>query len=437
MLIGAPAVAPRCWGQGTPDQLNSLGANFEGFQFYGVSAFLNHSEYGFPQQNTTAGATSLDSRTNFGVSGTIGWQRFHGKLNFSALYTGSYFGDTHNSDLNNAGHSASLSVSRAFGPKWNVDFAGVGQVMSIEQLISNLTSLGALAQSQASIADLGMQLQTASTGTSPTSAILLGNHLMTYNAKVSLSYHPTSRLSISLGSFAAGGQHLTGNSALATNYVMPHSLGGDAGVSVRYSLTPRTDFGLGISQTYVQSSLQQGYGTNLSGSLSRKMTTHWFASISAGGSRFGVIHQTSGSPPTLQITYGASTGYRLRTITFVATYSQSGSDQSSGLIGRNRNVQAAASWHPLRRAWSVDASYSRNETTSTGFSTLSGWRVGGNFSRNLPWNLVLATSYTYLSSRGVYLGFPNELTLNGVRVSFGWTPVRRHVNSTQQADPIE
>src|SRR4051812_38308324 len=124
MLIGAPVVTPRCWGQGTPDQLNFIGATFEGFQFYGVSAFLNHSEYDYPLQNITSGTTPLHSRTNFGVSGTVGWQHFRGKLNFTARYTGSYFGDVHNPDFNSAGHSGGFSLTRPLGRKLTVDFSG-------------------------------------------------------------------------------------------------------------------------------------------------------------------------------------------------------------------------------------------------------------------------------------------------------------------------
>jgi len=449
MLIGAPAVTPRCWAQGTPDQQNFLGATFEGFQFYGVSAFLNHSEYGYPQQSIVASASQLTTRTNFGLSGTVGWQRLRGKLNFAARYTGSYYRDFHNAAFNHPGHSAVLSVTRPLGRKWTIDFSGDAQVLSVEQRIFDSTYLGAVSQSQAGITDLsaamsigqfssaqtGMQLQSAA-GTSITSAMLLGNHLMTYNARASLSYQPTSRLSISFGSVAAGGQHLSGDSALAANYVTPHSLGGDASVSVRYSLTPRSDFGLGISETYVRSRLQQGYSTNLMGSFSRRMTAHWFVAFSIGGTRSAIIHQTYGAPPTLQFTYGASTGYRLRTITFVSTYLQSGSDKNSGLLGKNTNVQAAGSWRPLRSAWSIGTSYDRNETTSTGFGALSRWRVNANVSRTLPWNLVLTTSYAFLSSRGLYLGLPAELTVNGLRVSVGWVPNRRRVNSTQP-DPIE
>jgi len=259
---------------------------------------------------------------------------------------------------------------------------------------------------------------------------------MTYNAKVSMSYSPTSRLSIDFGSFAAGGQHLSGDSILATNYVMPRSLGGDASVALRYSLSPRMDIGVSAGEAYVRSYLQEGYSTNIAVSFYRKMTTHWFVGLSAGGARSGVFHQAVGTPRSLQVTYSGSTGYKLRTITFVANYSQSGNDQSSGLLGVNRNVQAAGNWRPLRGTWGAGVSYGRNETTGTGFSTLSGWRVSGNFSKALPGHLQLVTSYTYLNSRGLYLGFPSELILNGVRVSLGWAPSRRRVNSSQ-SDPIE
>lgn len=447
LLIFSFALTTACWGQGAPDQLNFLGSNFEGFQFYGVSAFLNYASYQFPPPSAVANSPATsDWRSNYGVSGTVGWQRLRGKFNFAARYTGSYTGNVRASEYNRLGHSFNFTIARPLGRKWTLDITGSGRILSIEQYLFEPSFLGSLSQSQGSVSDLGaalsnnpqtaLQLGGANSGTSPTSALLLGSYLMTYAANASLNYQATSRLSFSFGSVAAGGQHLAGNSAAASNYVTPHTLGGDAGVSMRYSLTPRTEIELGASGTYVTSKYQRAVSSGLYASISRKMSEHWFVRVNAGGSRSTILQQVAGTPPALQLTYGASTGYRTRATSIVATYSQSGSDQSSGVLGKNTNLQAAWSWRPPRSGWLVSASYGRNETSSTGFSTISGWRATANFSHSLPWNLVMSGGYSYLNSHGLYLGSASEVTVDGLRVSFGWTPTRRRMTSVT-SDPEE
>jgi hypothetical protein len=437
-------MAPHSWGQGNPDQLNFLGANYEGFQFYGVSAFLNQTWYSSPaQSNTGIAPVTVAPRTNYGVSGTVGWQRLHGKLNVSARYTGSYSGDVRRSDLNRPGHSGSLILSRSLGRKWTVDFTATGRVLTMEQYIFEPSSLGILSQSQASIADMGaalsvgqfsnpqagMLLGAANASTSPTAAILLGYNLLTYNATASLSYQHSSRLSFSFSSFTAGGQHLSGSSLVTNNYIVPQTLGGTAGATMSYSLTPRLDISIGASETYVGSSYQKAYSSNTTVGIGRKMSTHWFLHAHGGGSWSKSIDQVGGTPPVLQAVYGGSIGYGLRSASILATYNRSSSDQGSGLIGTNTNMSASWRWHPVRSNWATGAGFLRNETTSTGFTTISGWSLNASVSRRLPVNLVMTAVYTYTNSRGNYLGIPSHLLVDGFRVSFGWTPNRRHLNS--------
>jgi hypothetical protein len=446
LLIGV-ALVPYSWGQGNPDQLNFLGANYEGFQFYGVTAFLNHTRFDSPSQNF---GVTLAPRTNYGISGTVGWQRLHGKLNLSARYTGSYSGDVNRSDLSRPGHSGSLSISRSLGRKWSVEFAATGRVLTIEQYIFEPSALGILTQSQASIADMGAALSVgqfsspqaglllgaANASTSPTAAILLGYNLLTYNATASLSYQHSSRLSFSFSSFTAGGQHLSGSSSLATNYVVPRTVGGTAGVTMNYSLTPRTAIEIGGSETYVGSPYQKAYTSGADIGISRKMSTHWFLRAHGGGSWSKLISQVAGIPPTLQELYGGSIGYGMRSSSILANYNRSSYDVGSGLIGKNTSISAAWRWHPLRSNWATGAGFGRNETTSTGFTTISGWSANGYVTRILPMNLVMTATFTHTDSKGVYMGIPNHLLLDGLRVSFGWTPNRRHVDPAK-LDPIE
>jgi hypothetical protein len=442
LLLGVVSTVPPSRAQGLPDQLNFIGSNFEGFQFYGVSTFLNYAHHQFPLQAGST-ATSVRDRANFGVSGTVGWQRFHGKFNASARYTGGYSGDALNTTVNHMNHNATFNASRTLGKKWTVDFFGNAQVVTIEQYIFQPSALGNISLSQPTAADLaaamsigqfsnsqaGLQLGGAMLGYAPNSAALLGYHLLIYGTQASISYQHSSRLSFSLASLAAGGQHLSGSDIVRTNYAVPKTLGGNFGVTMDYALTPRTEISVSGLGNYTRSTYQRAVAAGGTFSISRKMSTHWFVRATGGATRMETIDQVAGHVPAMQSTYGGSLGYRARTHTFVGSFLHSGYDQSTGMIGSNNNTQAAWSWRDPRRSWGLGALYSRNVTTSTGFSELYGWRVQATYTQSLPMNLVMTASFSYLNSRGLYLNLPNEVHVDGARIALGWVPNRRRMTS--------
>ena len=429
-------LVPACQSQGLPDQLNFLSSNRTGIHLYGVSAFVGHSVLDFP------GATSLRSRTNYGASGTLGWQKLRGQTNISARYSGGFFGDPENSNFNHFNQSAAFSVSRPLGRKWGVVAGGSVVDTSLSQYLFEPSTLGTISQTPASFDDLAaafsvgqyssseaaLKLNGSPALYSPTRAVLLGSSFLSYSVRASLSYAHSSRLQFQFGSFAIGGYHRRDNLADSTtipNYVMPRSLGGDASAQMSYSLSPRTDFGVGVTQTYVTNRYQKSTSTSATASLGRKMGRNWFLRVYGGEAFNEDVQQASGTPLSRLTVGGGSIGFQTYGNTLVASYSRSASDVSSSTVGKNTMISAAWSWQRPHSSWGVHAGYGRNEISGTGYTTISGWQASVGFSQRLGWNLMLAANYSYLRSRGAYFSTLQEVNFNAVRMSISWAPQQR------------
>lgn len=423
------------YGQAFPDQLNFMNSDKAGIHFYGVTGFLGYSSVSYPQRPDV-----LDrSRGYYGVSTTVGWQHLRGRTTILARYSGSYQGDTRNSDFNSLDHWVSISITRPLGSKWNASLAGVGQDLSLTQYVFQSTSLGSLSQSSASFDDLAAAFSVGQFSSSqsaarlgvgpdlssPSTAALLGNQILTYYARASLTYEHSSRLQFQFGSFALGGQHRRSNEVLDTNvpnYIIPRTLGGNAGVQMNYLVSPRTDIGVAVNQNYTTTTLQKAYATDATASFGRKMGAHWFLRLYGGGSFTERVEQSLGAPPMRQMIGGGSIGFRTYANVLVATYHRTGSDISSASIGTNTNITAAWHWQHPHKSWGLSSAYTRNETSNTGFSEVFGWRVSAGLTQRLKGNFLLTTNYSYLRSRGTYIASFQEVRLQSVRLSISWVP---------------
>src|SRR4029077_17058111 len=128
-------------------------------------------------------------------------------------------------------------------------------------------------------------------------SLLLGDRVLSYSAQASLSYAHSSRLSFHFGSFSAGGQNRPGSQSRMAqqNYVMPRSLGGNAGVGMSYAVSPRTQLGVSLEENRQITRYLSSYSTIASASVGRKMGMHWFLSGHAGGSFTQVTQQVYGT----------------------------------------------------------------------------------------------------------------------------------------------
>ncbi|MEO8368207.1 MAG: hypothetical protein ABI806_03335 [Candidatus Solibacter sp.] len=424
--------------QGLPDQLNFSRSNIEGPHIYGVSINSAYSTYDFRSANGTS-STGLPARTSYGASVTAGWQRFHGKTNFSVRYTGGYNGNSYITRRDSFQHSLYATMTRTLGRKWTFNLSASGLIADLSQSIFEPSNLVLLAQSGAAFDDLAASqsigqfssaqnglILSGGAGTPATRAILLGNRVPAYNLDVGLSYAHSSRLTFSIGSFALGGQQRSNDPVknVMQVYNMPRTIGGMANVSMSYSLSPRTSLSLGVAQTYTSTRYQKNMGTSPQVGLGRKMGKHWFLRGTAGAFVTENNRQSVGAPPRTQATWGGALGFQTRSHAFLASYDRSGQmiADAASTVGRNTIYRGAWSWHPNRRGWAFHANYSHTGTGGSGFVTLSESQAGAGLNRNLGWNLKLSFNYAYLISNLNYFGLGNQVSINSGRVSLGWTP---------------
>jgi hypothetical protein len=433
------ALLPACWSQGLPASLDFTKSNAEGLRIYSLSTFFGYSKFDAPQAAVNSSNPFLTSRKAYGVSGSIGWQRFRGRTAFSFRYTGSYSGVLRDTNWNGANHTASFTLTRPFARKWTIDFRATGQDTFFEQFLFDPTSLAAVAQTPATFdnlaaamsvgqftsSDSAVLLNSSATAASATRSALLGSHIYTYGANAGISYEPSKRWNIRLGGFTLAGQQRSGDSipGAQLNYILPRTTGGDLSVAVDFFASPRTSIDFTVLQNYISSRFQQSSGTAGSIGLGRKMGRHWFLRGSVGS--YVAEHQTGGVRQKVQTIGSGSLGWTTYGNTFVGSFTRSGYDMTLGTIGTNTTLSVAWNWRRPRNNWGLNAAFSRIENSSAGLSSLNGWQTTGGFSERLPGNLFVTANYTHLSSRGTYLNFANRINIDGARITLGWAPQRR------------
>lgn len=430
--------------QGAVDPLAFDHSELEGIRLYSVYAFLGYSDYQLPQTNTSNALTN--THTKYGISGSAGWQRFHGNTNFSIRYTGSYNGDAQQSSLNSLNHAVALTFSRRLWNRWVVDLSGTGQYVSIEQFVFQPSTLGSVSQTPATFDDLaaamsvgqfttpqgGLLLTNYTATTTPSTAVLLGSNILIYALHTGLTYEHSSRLSFRLGGFALGGERRAGGDTIPgvqLNYVMPRTIGGDLTASLSYLLSPRTEVELSVAENYMTTVFQRSFGTNATVGLGRKMGRHWFLRGYGGGYFVENLQQATGTPMTRQIIGGGAVGFQTHSNTLLGSYNRSGYDLNAAAVGSNTIISGAWNWHQPRRSWGLHATYSRTETSNTGFANVSGWQAMVGFSQRILDNILMQATYSHLRSRGVYATLANNVTVDALRLTIGWSPRPKYTSS--------
>jgi hypothetical protein len=444
VVLGSAAVSA-CWSQILPAPLDFSRSNAEGLRLYSVSGIFGYTAFDFPQTVPGSFAPASNSRQNYGGSVSGGWQRFHGRTNFSLRYTGTYTGFAGGTlsqlNRNRFGHMVTFNLSRPLFRKWTVDVSATGNDATLDQFLYQNSSLGTLAQTPATFDELAaamsigqvsnpqssVLLNTSTVAASPTRAVLLGSHILTYGMQAGLSYAHSSRWTFRFGSFAMGGQHRSGGSTVGQNYLLPRSVGGQASVSIGFLATARTSLDFDITETYITSPFQKSSGTSGTVGLGRKMGRNWFLRGYVGAN--WIQNRTTGAGSTGQTIGGASLGFTTYGNTFVAMYTRMGYDLYLGAVSANTLLSGAWNWRRPRNNWGLYASYSRTQTNSAGLTSIWGWQGSAGITQRLPGNLFMSANYSHLSSRGVYLNFANRIIVDGVRLTIGWAPHRRGRNA--------
>ncbi len=444
IAIAIGMLLPTCQGQSLFDQANLSSSTLGGVHLYGVSVFSGYSTSAYPQaglgQLGNPSLSALGPDETYGASATLGWQRHREQTNLSITYSGSYGGNVHYTDLNGFSHSVSIGASQRLSRKWTASLSATGQDSTLAQFLFQPSTLSVVSQLPVSFDDLAAsfaigqfsnsQVASMLTGApvleSPARSLLLGNRVESYSAQASLGYAYSSRLSFHLGGLSAGGQNRSsGQSGVPQeNYVMPRSLGANAGMGMSYALSPRTTLGVSVEENRQITGYLSSYGTTVTASAGRKMGMHWFLRGEAGGSFAQVTQQTYGAPKTQNVIGGGSVGYQLYTNTFLASYNRSSFDQYGFSLGTNTTLSGAWKWHRRGSGWSMSASFGQQQMRNNGFASISGWQASTGLSRKLADNATLSAQYVYLSSAGSYVGNLNNqsYSVQSVRVSLNWAP---------------
>jgi hypothetical protein len=364
----------------------------------------------------------------------MGWQRHREWMDLSVIYSPSYIGQAHYSNLNALNHNLSLSASRKFGSKWTASLSGSGQDASLNQFLFNPTSFAVRSQVPTSFDDLAAafaagqfsssQVASMLTGAyppaSPTQSLLYGYRILAYSAQASLVYAYSHRLTFQVSSFASGSQPLTDGRQPHGSYVVNHAIGANGGVSMSYSLSPRTQLGLDLEEAWLTNHYQGAYITTASASLGRKMGEHWFANLNAG---YYVTRPAKSGPsvPSHQAIGGASLGFKTYQHTFTASYGRANSN-SYGLIGTVTTIGGSWRWHHPGSDWALIGGFFEEQTRNTGVVSLSGLEASGGLSKRINSQTSLSAQYVFFKGNSTYSGVPTNLTEQSVQLSVGWSP---------------
>jgi hypothetical protein len=413
-----------CYGQERWDVVDFKTAELGGLRIYGVSVNSGYSSFSGPLSTSNQIVpvnSSIGSDLSYGAQLSAGWRHQAGKNSISISYNATYGGRTRYTSLNSFGNSLNIDLSRKLWNKWTFSITAAGDDRTFAQYLFQPQTTGLFAQIPGTASDLAANLASSPLMTSGSGIadLLMADRVLFYQAQASVTYAHSSRLSLNFSSFSAGGQQSFDKKQ---TIVMPRSLGAKAGMSLSYSLDARTSVGFNIDESRINTQFQTGYSTNASGFFSRKMGVHWFLNMTGGLSNSRITATAYAPPPSRQIVGGGNLGYRTRSHTFLVSYNRSSQDVYGTAAGLNTISSGAWSWRRPGSGWTTYVNAGQNQVRDAGFTSITGWRAGGGFSRVLSNQFSVNCEYSYLDSRGTYLGLFSNQRVHIIRLSFRWHP---------------
>jgi hypothetical protein len=441
VIVTAGILASAGYSQPLVDVAGFRGLNLGGPHLYGVSAFGGYTSSYLPggqPQFFTPGSNPLGADATYGFSGTVGWQVHRQRWNFSSTYSSTYSGMARYSEGNGVSQSLGLEFSRMLRPKWTFSLSMTGADTTLAQMLYQPMMAGLITQlpitmddlaaavslGQFSSAEVASMLTGAPLLESPARNLLLGNRILSYSAHAGLTYVHSPRLSFHFATLAAGGQHRVPNgSALdQPNYLMPRTLGANAGMGLAYMLTPRTQFGLDISSNRTTNRYQSGYSNQADVSLGRKMGPHWFLKANVGGSVAEITNQAYGTPRTKNLIGGGSLGFRTFAHSWVGSYQRTSTDSYGFAIGTSNALSLGWNWHRPGASWSLFTNVGQHQIRNTGYGSITGWQTTAGLTRALSFHTNMSVQYVYFSDAGNYLGRASDMAIHSLRVTWSWAP---------------
>jgi hypothetical protein len=342
---------------------------------------------------------------------------------------------------------ANRPLKVALGQKWAADASAGANIHTFESYFLQPTRLAKVAAAPAAFDDLSgaflsrtyssdglaAAIATAPTSDSPLAPVFFGNRFLNMDVQAGLTYAHSSRLSVRFGGVGNRSQSLSAEvrssseAALITgvseqHFAMPHSTSALAGVTVNYSLSPRTQLtgSLTSSKSFVGGG---GYYTSSARIMfSRSMSRRWFAQLHGGST---LIHGMGGTPATLapKPTWlaGAAMGFKTYAHTLLASGERTISN-AYGLASAIELINAAWNWRLPDRNWWITVGASQERAQNQVPYDLRAWRTHVTAGRMLSREFAASLSYGWMRYRGVSEADTFNGKFSAVSVGLFWMP---------------
>jgi hypothetical protein len=371
----------------------------------------------------------------------LGWSRQRQKSNINITYSPSY---VHGIQLSYSSFNQAFSFAAAktLNGKWSIDSSVQVLLSDFTQLLFSPTRYGSLSAEPSTFDDLSAAMLTgrsdntslqqlvgaASAISSPETAAVYGNRLLSAAAVVSASYAQSTRSTYHVSALASRAQYYTGGSSapeVRPGYLIPKTTTVEALLGWSYSLTPRTNLSLDGSSTRTVSQYQDGYLSQANVSLGRTMSRRWFVQGMVGVGYITPTRQTISTPRGAQEQYGGSIGYKLDAHTLLASYQRTAYDIYGFGASAMETSTGAWTWKRPGRTVSVSGSFGYIRLLGSPFPNQGSWTAHVVAVKALNAHLAVSGGYSYVQYPQTVLVSAPNLTQHGVIVTLSWSPSER------------
>jgi len=430
---------------------NPLGRSKIGWQLHNVTTSFGYSTLALPatQIPLGIGLDRLESDYDGTASASFGYNYNGGKSSVSMLYSPSLVRRVRYSRLSALNQSLALTVSRKLAGRWELGASLVGVDATLDQILFTPAVLSVVNTPAATLDDLlgairggqytGDQLASILTGTpyvaTPSRSVIFGSKYFS----TSLTSFATHRFSPRLAVTFSGGttrsqtrKNAQNDLQSLQNFLIPQTTTAQSSASVNYQLSPRTEIGVRGSGSWIDSTLNRYLLVSTDILLSRKMSPHWFFSISGGPMKMitqtplpitAPVRASNGQGFTAQGNIGHALG---RTSSLMGSYGRSTGDTYG--FGSQSSETIAGSWQWVLpgRGWAFYGGGGFQRLDGGYFGNFQSWYASGGVSRMLSRKASVAFSCGYVqrTTGADSAGSLLRQNLNGfnTRVTLVWNP---------------
>lgn len=454
----ALASAGRARAQTSFTQASVPTARENGWSIFGATSSLGYSTFTVPS-NGPLGQVGPPQRENdydATMSISAGYSYVAPRTSFSMIYMPTLVRRVRYSNLHTLNQAISLSLTRTLSHRWDLRLSGSAMNSSADQLMFVPAVVGIAPVPANGLDDLlggaragqetTNQLASALTSTpyivSPSKSVLYGTRYLNSVASLGVGYRPSVRLQVGIN-LSTGRSETTDGLQQAlpslSNQIIPRLLSQQAGISVNYSLTPRTAFGGEVDSSHIDSSIGRYYVQSARASFNHSLTPSWDISVRGGPA---YVIRTS-QPVFLALTQGGSTrpsyslqasvAYTNREHSLSGAYGVSPTDTSGFNSQRSDTATLRWEWQPAGRLWAFDMNAGHQSMVGGILGDVQYWQGRANLVRFIGPQLAVTFTYAYVGRPAMIsnvVGGSQDLSGFSGRISVVWTPRRQGRNGS-------